>query len=93
MEPINLHMGKKNINGIEFFSAFAEKRLKKFNRLSKKIFYFHLKDYEFRFNHHDQDLNLLHMKIFRQKRLTSSSPYFIVGLTFKQKMNWQGWKL
>ena len=61
--------GKKHINGIESFWAFAKTRLAKFNGLSKKTFYYHLKECEFRFNHRDDDLYLLLLKMFRQKPL------------------------
>lgn len=61
--------GKKHINGIESFWAFAKTRLAKFNGLSKKTFYYHLKECEFRFNHRDDDLYLLLLKMFREKPL------------------------
>ena len=61
--------GKKHINGIESFWAFAKTRLAKFNGLSKKTFYYHLKECEFRFNHRDDDLYLLLLKMFREKSI------------------------
>ena len=61
--------GKKHINGIESFWAFAKTRLSKFNGLSRNSFYLHLKECEFRFNHRDQDLYLLLLKMFREKPL------------------------
>ena len=61
--------GKKHINGIEFFWSFAKTRLSKFNGVSKKTFYYHLKECEFRFNHRDQDLYSILLKMFREKPL------------------------
>ena len=48
--------GKRHINGIESFWAFAKARLTKFNGITNSSFYLHLKESEFRFNHRDQDL-------------------------------------
>ena len=39
-----------HINGIENFWGFAKQRLAKFHGLSRKNFYFHLKECEFRYN-------------------------------------------
>jgi transposase-like protein len=61
--------GKKHINGIESFWAFAKTRLSKFNGLSKKMFYYHLKECEFRFNHRGKDLYLVLLKMFRENPL------------------------
>ena len=61
--------GKKHINGIESFWSFAKTRLSKFNGVSKKTFYYHLKECEFRFNHRDQDLYSILLKMFREKPL------------------------
>ena len=43
--------GKRHINGIESFWGYAKRRLAKFNGISDKTFYLHLKECEFRFNH------------------------------------------
>ena len=59
----------KHINGIESFWSFAKTRLSKFNGVSQKTFYYHLKECEFRFNHRDQDLHPLLLKTFREKPL------------------------
>jgi len=61
--------GKKHINGIESFWSFAKTRLSKFNGVSQKTFYYHLKECEFRFNHRNQNLYSLLLKIFRKKPL------------------------
>ena len=48
--------GRNHINGIENFWGIAKSRLNKFRGLSKKTFYLHLKECEFRFNHRNEDL-------------------------------------
>jgi len=55
--------GRNHINGIENFWGIAKARLSKFRGLSKKTFYLHLKECEFRFNHRNEDLYkcLLHV--------------------------------
>lgn len=50
--------GKNHVNGIESFWSFAKRRLSKFNGLTDKNFFLHLKESEFRFNHRHQK-NLL----------------------------------
>jgi transposase len=57
--------GKNHVNGIESFWSFAKRRLSKFNGLTDKNFFLHLKECEFRFNHRDvQKLPILIWKIF-----------------------------
>lgn len=46
--------GKNHVNGIESFWSFAKRRLSKFNGLTDKNFFLHLKESEFRFNHRNQ---------------------------------------
>lgn len=48
--------GRNHINGIENFWGIAKARLNKFRWLSKRTFYLHLKECEFRFNHRNEDL-------------------------------------
>ena len=48
--------GRNHINGIENFWEIAKARLNKFRGLSKRTFYLHLKECEFRFNHRNEDL-------------------------------------
>lgn len=48
--------GRNHINGIENFWGIAKARLNKFRGLSKRTFYLHLKECEFRFNHRNEDL-------------------------------------
>lgn len=48
--------GKNHVNGIESFWSFAKRRLAKFNGLTNKHFFLHLKESEFRFNHRNLDL-------------------------------------
>ena len=53
--------GKSHVNGIESFWSFAKRRLAKFNGLTDKKFFLHLKECEFRFNHRNSKdtLNVL----------------------------------
>ena len=64
--------GSNHINGIENFWAIAETRLSKFRGLHKSTFYLHLKECEFRFNHRDQNLYQLLLKIIRLHQLILS---------------------
>jgi transposase len=41
---------KHHINGIENFWGYAKNKLKKYNGIDRKHFYFYLKEMEFRFN-------------------------------------------
>jgi len=54
-----------HINGIESFWAYAKTRLVRFRGLSKHTFYFHLKECEFRFNHRQEDIYKLVLKMLR----------------------------
>jgi transposase-like protein len=57
--------GTAHINGIEGFWGLAKTRLVKFKGMSPSTFYLHLKECEFRFNHRDEDLFQLLLKITR----------------------------
>jgi transposase-like protein len=57
--------GHAHINGIEGFWGLAKTRLVKFKGMSPSTFYLHLKECEFRFNHRDEDLYHLLLKITR----------------------------
>jgi transposase-like protein len=57
--------GNSHINGIEGFWGIAKTRLVKFKGMSRSTFYLHLKECEFRFNHRDEDLYQLLLKITR----------------------------
>src|SRR5437763_6799451 len=57
--------GTAHINGIEGFWGLAKTRLVKFKGMSRSTFYLHLKECEFRFNHRDEDLYRLLLKITR----------------------------
>ena len=60
---------KNHINGIENFWGIAKVRLYKFRGMDKKTFYLHLKECEFRFNHRQENLCLLLLKILRNNPL------------------------
>src|SRR3982751_1023549 len=61
--------GNSHINGIEGFWGMAKTRLVKFKGMSRSTFYLHLKECEFRFNHRDEDLYRLLLKITRSSLL------------------------
>jgi transposase-like protein len=48
-----------HINGIENFWSFSKRRLAKFNGVSRKTFYLHLKESEFRYNNKHDILKIL----------------------------------
>lgn len=57
--------GNSHINGIEGFWGLAKTRLVKFKGMSRSTFYLHLKECEWRFNHRNEDLYQLLLKITR----------------------------
>ena len=61
--------GKSHVNGIESFWGYAKKRLVKFNGIDKKMFYLHLKETEYRFNHRNGNLYLDLLKLLRNNPL------------------------
>ena len=61
--------GERHINGIESFWGYAKKRLSKFNGIDKKMFYLHLKETEYRFNHRHGNLYLDLLKLLRNSPL------------------------
>lgn len=72
VEHGNNEFANKNshINGIESFWAFAKTRLVRFRGLPKHTFYFHLKECEFRFNHRNEDIYKLLLKMLRENPLS-----------------------
>lgn len=58
-----------HINGIESFWSFAKRRLAQFNGISKRKFYQHLKETEFRFNHRNDNLYKILLKRLREDPL------------------------
>ena len=54
-----------HINGIESFWAFAKHRLTEFKGVPRHTFCLHLKDTEFRFSHHRDNLYLVLLKLLR----------------------------
>ncbi len=59
--------GLSHINGIESFWGFAKLRLAKMKGIRKGMFYYHLKETEFRFNHRRGNLYLAILKLLREK--------------------------
>jgi transposase len=56
-------IGDVHINGIESFWSYAKRRLQKFNGVSNKTFYLHLKECEYRFNHRNENLERKLLKL------------------------------
>jgi len=61
--------GNNYINGIESFWSAAKRRLQKFNGVSRKTFYLHLKECEYRFNNRKQNLFRLLLKLLENNPL------------------------
>ena len=61
--------GANHINGIESFWSFAKRRLQKFNGISQKTFYLHLKECEYRFNSRKHNLFRLLLKLLENNSL------------------------
>lgn len=61
--------GKNHVNGIEAFWSFCKRRLAKFNGLSNEKFILHLKECEFRYNHKQQNLYKILLKLIRKNPL------------------------
>ena len=60
---------QSHINGIESFWGYAKTRLVRFRGLQKHTFYFHLKECEFRFNHRDDDIYKILLRLLRNSPL------------------------
>src|SRR5947209_6746871 len=58
--------GTHHVNGIESFWSYAKRRLQKFNGISARTFYLHLKDCEYRFNYRNKDLSKLLLKLLEK---------------------------
>jgi len=58
---------QSHINGIESFWAYAKLRLSKMKGIQKHMFYYHLKETEFRFNHRRDNLYTVLLKLLRKK--------------------------
>jgi transposase-like protein len=61
--------GNQHINGIESFWSFGKRRLTQFNGVPKHTFYLHLKETEFRFNHRNNNLYNVLLKLLREDPL------------------------
>ena len=61
--------GKRHINGIESFWAYAKHRLAKFHGITPEMFYLHLKESEFRFNHRNDNLYAILLELLRNNPL------------------------
>ena len=61
--------GKSHINGIEAFWSYAKRRLAKFQGITPEMFYLHLKECEFRFNHRNDNLYAILLELLRNNPL------------------------
>jgi len=61
--------GASHVNGIESFRSFAKRRLQKFNGIPARNFYLHLKECEYRFNHRNEELSALLLKLLERHPL------------------------
>jgi transposase len=61
--------GPHHVNGIESFWSYAKRRLQKFNGVPARTFYLHLKECEFRFNHRDNHLARVLLKLLERHPL------------------------
>jgi transposase len=61
--------GTHHVNGIESFWSSAKRRLQKFNGISARTFYLHLKECEYRFNNRNKDLSRLLLKLLERYSL------------------------
>ena len=66
IEFFTVKMNSPEENGIENFWSFAKRRLAKFNGCSSGAFALHLKECEFRYNHHNDDLFKIITQIFNR---------------------------
>lgn len=58
--------GTHHVNGIESFWSYAKRRLQKFNGVSNRTFYLHLKECEYRFNHRNKELSRLLLNLLEK---------------------------
>ena len=61
--------GKNHINGIESFWSYAKHRLAKFHGIAPEMFYLHLKECEYRFNHRNDNLYAILLELLRNHPL------------------------
>ena len=61
--------GKNHVNGIESFWSYAKRRLSKFQGITPEMFYLHLKECEYRFNHRNDDLYAILLELLRNDPL------------------------
>ena len=54
---------RNHINGIESFRAYVKNKLSKFYGIRPEYFYLYLKEYEFRFNNRNQNIEQLLLNI------------------------------
>ena len=62
-------LGTNHINGIESFWSYAKRRSAQFNGVPAQTFLLHLKESEFRFNHRQDDVYKVLLKMLRKRPL------------------------
>ena len=75
MVKTNLREAITIINGIESFRSYAKRRLAKFKGVPKHTFHLHLKEYEFTFNHREENLYDKILSAERKSSLKLSRPF------------------
>ena len=61
--------GKSHVNGIESFWSYAKRRLSKLNGVHSNYFHLHLKECEWRWNHHDENIYAILLPLLRKNPL------------------------
>ena len=64
-EFVDAQNPNNHINGIESFWSYTKRRLQQFTGISKTQFFLFLKESEFRFNHRNESLHRLLLKLLR----------------------------
>ena len=60
---------RNHINGIESFWSYVKNKLSKFYGIKPEYFYLYLKEYEFRFNNRNKNLEQLIFEILKRKKM------------------------
>jgi len=70
-------LGRARINGIEGFWRYAKNRLYPCRRVSRKQFHLYLGEVCYRFNHRDEDLNPLLLRLMRTTSINEVNPILV----------------
>lgn len=61
--------GHNHINGIESFWSYVKRKMRKHNGIPRQKFYLYLKEAEFRFNHRNENLTDLIIKVLKKRKI------------------------